>query len=95
LALTLGAAPAANAPEAQAEDAELQIGRETFNELKKRGEIIKSSPLYDVLMPVIDPIMKAAQPRYKYPFKVYLVHEAQPNAFATQEQRTALWNALS
>ena len=83
LALTLGAAPAANAPEAQGEDAELQIGRETFNELKKRGEIIKSSPLYDVLMPVIDPIMKAAQPRYKHPFKVYLVHEAQPNAFAT------------
>src|SRR5262245_21523132 len=81
--LALGGAAPANAPEAQAEDAELQIGRETFNELKARGAIIKSSPLYDVLMPVIEPIMKAAQPRYRHPFKVYLVHEAQPNAFAT------------
>src|SRR5215510_3451201 len=81
--LALGGATLANAPEAQAEDAELQIGRETFNELKARGEIIKSSPLYDVLLPVIEPIMKAAQPRYKHPFKVYLVHEPQPNAFAT------------
>jgi predicted Zn-dependent protease len=83
MVLALGGAAPANAPEAQAEDAELQIGKETFNELQKRGEIIKSSPLYDVLMPVIEPIMKAAQPRYRHPFKVYLVHEAQPNAFAT------------
>ena len=27
--------------------------------------------------------MQAAQPRYNHPFKVYLVHEALPNAFAT------------
>src|SRR4029077_309999 len=33
--------------------------------------------------PVIEPIMQAAQSRYNHPFKVYLVHEAQPNAFAT------------
>src|SRR5262249_27585082 len=82
IVLALSGAMPAKAPETQ-EDAELQIGRETFNELKARGEIIKSSPLYDVLMPVIEPIMKAAQPRYRHPFKVYLVHEAQPNAFAT------------
>ena len=36
-----------------------------------------------MLLPVIQPIMQAAQPRYNHPFKVYLVHEAQPNAFAT------------
>jgi predicted Zn-dependent protease len=51
--------------------------------LKAKGEIIESSPLYDVLLPVIEPIMKTAQPRYNHPFKVYLVHETQPNAFAT------------
>jgi predicted Zn-dependent protease len=36
-----------------------------------------------VLLPVIQPIMKAAQPKYEHPFKVFLVHEPQPNAFAT------------
>ncbi|HWC72734.1 MAG TPA: M48 family metalloprotease [Gemmatimonadales bacterium] len=72
-------APAQQAPA----DDELTIGQATFNELKARSEIIDSSPLYDVLLPVIQPIMKAAQPQYEHPFKVYLVHEAQPNAFAT------------
>lgn len=64
-------------------DEELTIGQETFNELKARSEIIDSSPLYEVLLPVIQPIMQAAQAQYNHPFKVYLVHEAQPNAFAT------------
>ena len=32
---------------------------------------------------MIDPIIRAAQPLYNHPFKVYLVHEEQPNAFAT------------
>src|SRR5262249_34507233 len=70
-------------PQQERQDPEVQIGQEVFNELKAKGEIIESSPLYDVLMPVIEPIMRAAQPRYPHPFKVYLVHEAQPNAFAT------------
>ena len=69
--------------EAPAEDEELAVGKEIYNELKAKSEIIESSPLYDVLLPVIEPIMKAAQPKYNHPFKVYLVHEAQPNAFAT------------
>jgi predicted Zn-dependent protease len=81
--LATGAAPPNRSPEAQAEDEEVQIGNEAFNELKAKGEIIESSPLYDVLLPVIEPIMRTAQPRYNHPFKVYLVHEAQPNAFAT------------
>lgn len=75
--------PSPPKPQAEAEDDEMVIGREVFNELKAKAEIIESSPLYDVLLPVIEPIMKAAQPRYKHPFKVYLVHEPQPNAFAT------------
>ena len=77
----LAAAPAQ--PTAPAEDEELVVGKESFNHLKAKAEIIESSPLYDVLMPVIEPIIKAAQPMYNHPFKVYLVHEPQPNAFAT------------
>jgi len=59
------------------------MGQEVFNELKARAEIVESSPLYDQLKPIADSITKAAQPRYNHPFKFYLVHEAQPNAFAT------------
>ena len=72
------------APEqAKEQDPEVQLGKETFDELKVRAEIIESSPLYDQLKPFTDAITKAAQPRYNHPFKFYLVHEAQPNAFAT------------
>lgn len=80
-------APAGNAATpsstARPEDEELTVGKEMFEQLKAKGEIIESSPLYNVLLPVIEPIMKAAQTKYNHPFKVYLVHEAQPNAFAT------------
>ena len=59
------------------------MGEEVFHELKAKGEIIESSPLYDQLKPIADAITAAAQPRYNHPFKFYLVHEKQPNAFAT------------
>jgi predicted Zn-dependent protease len=65
------------------QDEEAQMGQEVFNELKAKGEIIESSPLYDQLKPIADAITMAAQPRYNHPFKFYLVHETQPNAFAT------------
>jgi predicted Zn-dependent protease len=71
------------ASERQTQDKEVQMGQAVFNELKAKGEIIESSPLYDELLPVVEPILRAAQPRYNHPFKVYLVHEPQPNAFAT------------
>jgi predicted Zn-dependent protease len=67
----------------QAQDEELQIGQESFNQLKNNAEIIESSPLYDQLKPIADAITRVAQPRYNHPFKFYLVHEAKPNAFAT------------
>ena len=82
LAPSVSAATATKA-EPKAEDEELAVGQEFFNQLKAKGEIIESSPLYDALLPVIQPILKAAQPRYNHPFKVYLVHQPQPNAFAT------------
>ena len=67
----------------QAQDEEVQMGQEVFNELKTKGVLIESSPLYDELRPISNAITRAAQPRYGHPFKFYLVHEAQPNAFAT------------
>jgi len=67
----------------QSQDEEQQMGQEVFNQLKAKGEIIESSPLYDLLRPIADAITRAAQPRYNHPFKFYLVHETQPNAFAT------------
>ena len=82
LTLAVKAATPENA-KGQPQDQELAIGEEVFNELKAKGEIVESSPLYDALLPVIEPIMRTAQPRYNHPFKVYLVHEKQPNAFAT------------
>lgn len=59
------------------------MGQEVFNDLKAKGEIVESSPLYNVLQPIADAITRSAQPRYNHPFKFYLVHEEQPNAFAT------------
>src|SRR5262249_10722627 len=40
-------------------------------------------PLYDTLNPIATAIIKVVQPQYQYPFKFFLVHEKQPNAFAT------------
>jgi predicted Zn-dependent protease len=87
LALSLAwfgvAIPSAAQSQGQGQDQEVQLGQEVFNELKAKGEIIESSPLYDQLKPIADAITRAAQPRYNHPFKFYLVHEPQPNAFAT------------
>jgi predicted Zn-dependent protease len=71
------------AAQSQDQDDEVQMGQEVFNELKAKGEIIESSPLYDLLNPIAEAITRSAQPRYNHPFKFYLVHESQPNAFAT------------
>ncbi len=83
LCLTGIANPIRLAAQDQNQDQEVQMGQEVFNELKAKGEIIESSPLYDQLKPIADAITRSAQPRYNHPFKFYLVHETQPNAFAT------------
>ena len=82
-AIVLLCLAAATTAAGQSQDDELQMGQETFNQLKAKGEIIESSPLYDQLRPIADAITRVAQPRYNHPFKFYLVHETQPNAFAT------------
>jgi predicted Zn-dependent protease len=63
-------------------DDEQQIGQQVFDELKAKREIVASSPLYDSLVPIAAAVTRAAQPHYNHPFKFYLVHEPQPNAFA-------------
>jgi len=64
-------------------DPETELGQAAYNQLKQKGEIIESSPLYDSLKPIADAISRTAQPQYTHPFKFILVHESQPNAFAT------------
>jgi predicted Zn-dependent protease len=64
-------------------DQETELGQAAYEQLRDKGEIIESSPLYDSLKPVADAIARVAQPRYSHPFKFFLVHEKQPNAFAT------------
>jgi len=64
-------------------DQETELGHEIYQELTVKGEIIQSSALYETLKPLADAISRTAQPQYPHPFKFYLVHESQPNAFAT------------
>ena len=71
------------ATEDAGQDDEQQIGQQAFGELKAKGEIVASSPLYDSLSPIAAAVTRTAQPRYNHPLKFYLVHEQQPNAFAT------------
>jgi beta-barrel assembly-enhancing protease len=76
--VSLAAAPI---PE-PATDVETQFGSEIYSDLRDKGEIIASSPLYDSLNPVAEKISRVAQAYYNHPFKFILVHEPQPNAFS-------------
>lgn len=83
LVLALWLAGAALAQRGRDEgDDELKMGQQVYEELLQKGEIISASPLYDTLTPITQAIIKVVQPQYPYPFKFYLVHEKQPNAFA-------------
>ncbi len=83
LLLALLSSAPARPVQTDGQDDETQVGQQIFDELKAKGEIVASSPLYDALVPIAAAITKTAQPRYNHPFKFYLVHEQQPNAFAT------------
>lgn len=87
IAAAAGAAFPRAAQDKNAQDKKLgdeqEIGKQVFNELKAKTEVVKSSPLYDQLMPIAAAVTRTAQPRYGLPFKFYLVHEPGPNAFAT------------
>ena len=92
-ALLAGAGASSSARDGQMDD-EQQIGQQVFDELKAKGEIIASSPLYDQLTPIAAAITRTAQPHYNHPFKFYLVHEPQPNAFATAGGNVYVTDAL-
>jgi len=72
-----------SASEADIKAEEQELGVAIYGNLKAQRVIIQSSPLYDVLTPISTEIVRVAQPRYRLPMKVWLVHSAQPNAFAT------------
>jgi len=82
LMVSIGCGAQAPVPE-PVTDQETELGQEMYKELSGKGEIIESSPLYDTLKPITDSISRVAQSRYPHPFKFFLVHETQPNAFAT------------
>jgi beta-barrel assembly-enhancing protease len=67
----------------QSGDEEMQMGAQVWSDLKAQGKIVKSSPLYDTLAPIAKSITGVVQPRYPYPIHFYIVHDSQPNAFAT------------
>ena len=84
LILNINIASVAQAPVPEpVTDQETELGQAVYKQLQDKGEIMKSSPLYDTLKPIADAITREAQPHYPHPFKFFLVHETQPNAFAT------------
>jgi len=63
LALTVSILCMAQAPVSEpVTDQETHLGRAVFDELRKKGEIIESSPLYDSLRPLTETISRVAQP---------------------------------
>lgn len=82
LAVAIGCGAQAPVPE-PVTDQETELGQEMYKQLKAKGEIVETSPLYDALRPMANSISRVAQTRYPHPFKFFIVHEAQPNAFAT------------
>jgi len=49
-------------------DPETELSQAVYDQLKGKGEIAESSPLYDTLRPIAEAISKDAQPRYNHPF---------------------------
>lgn len=58
------------------------MGQQLFDELRARGEIVATSPLYNTLDPISSRITGVVEPKYGGPIHFYIVHEKQPNAFA-------------
>ena len=68
---------------ARAQTTEADIGRQVYQQLVQKGEIIaRPNAMYNVLDPIAARIKRVADPQYTYPFTFILVHETQPNAFA-------------
>ena len=92
LSFLVGSPTAVCRPGAFAEpvtDQETELGQAVYNQLRDKGEMIQSSPLYDSLKPIADAISRVAQPRYNHPFKFFLIHETPPKRI-----RYARWKRL-
>jgi predicted Zn-dependent protease len=59
-----------------------RIGAQVYQQLQQKGEIIPSSPYYNILNPIAARIKAVVDPQYDRPFHFLLVHEKQPNAFS-------------
>jgi predicted Zn-dependent protease len=66
----------------QEEQTELQIGQQVWRQLQQKGEIVTSSPYYNILNPIAQRIKQVADKQYFVPFRFYLVNQKDPNAFA-------------
>ncbi|HZT13374.1 MAG TPA: M48 family metallopeptidase [Candidatus Baltobacteraceae bacterium] len=64
------------------EQTEMQIGQQEYQQLQQKGEIVGSSPYYNILNPIAARIKRVADPQYFVPFHFILVNESSPNAFA-------------
>jgi len=60
-----------------------RVGTGSLQAIARQGRDYRVLSLVRQLKPVAEAITRTAQPRYPHPFKFFLVHEAQPNAFAT------------
>ena len=94
MAVAIGFGAQAPIPE-PVTDQETELGQEMYKQLKAKGEIVETSPLYDALRPMANSISRVAQTRYPHPFKFFIVHEAQPNAFATPGGNSTSWTLCS
>jgi beta-barrel assembly-enhancing protease len=60
---------------------EAHLGEEVFGQMRAERSIIEATSMYDSLKPVVEPITRTVQPRYEFPLKFYLTHDADANAF--------------
>src|SRR5439155_11347831 len=81
-ALVFACVAPALADTAQDQQTELQIGQQAYQQLQQKGEIVTSSPYYDILNPIAARIKRVADQEYFTPFHFILVNETSPNAFA-------------
>ena len=58
-------------------DARIQIGAQVYQQLSQKGEILSSSPYYNVLNPIALRIKGVVDSQYDRPFRFILVHENQ------------------
>lgn len=80
--LVAGALLCCTTAPAWADQTEDQIGAQVYQQLEQKGEIIPSSPYYNILNPLAARIKAVVDPQYDRPFHFLLVHEKQPNAFS-------------